>query len=94
MYHNSLLYSGNLRKFICWQVGMMLRGMGFRKSTPIYLAAGMIYKGEETMEPLRRMFPYLQTKETLMTPEEHERFKVTFLPWPTLHVVLIDYGFL
>jgi hypothetical protein len=66
-----------------WQVGMMLRGMGFRSSTPIYLAAGTIYKGEESMEPLRRMFPYLQTKETLMTPEEHERFKVNFA---TLHV--------
>ncbi|KAG0598340.1 hypothetical protein M758_12G065100 [Ceratodon purpureus] len=57
------------------EVGMMLRGMGFRKSTPIFLAAGTIYKGEESMEPLRRMFPYLQTKETLMSPEEFDRFK-------------------
>lgn len=53
----------------------MLRGMGFRNTTPIYLAAGKIYKGEESMEPLRRMFPHLQTKETLLTSEELHRFK-------------------
>jgi hypothetical protein len=57
------------------EVGMMLRGMGFRNTTPIYLAAGKIYKGEESMEPLRRMFPLLQTKEMLLTPEELHRFK-------------------
>jgi len=57
----------------------MLRGMGFRSTTPIYLAAGKIYKGEESMEPLRRMFPYLQTKETLLTPEEYARFKVNLI---------------
>ncbi|XP_024358507.1 O-fucosyltransferase 9 [Physcomitrium patens] len=57
------------------EVGMMLRGMGFSNSTPIYLAAGLIYKGEESMEPLRRMFPYLQSKETLLTPEEYKQFK-------------------
>lgn len=58
------------------QVGMMLRGMGFRNTTPIYLAAGKIYNEEESMEPLRRMFPYLQTKETLLTREEFKPFKV------------------
>lgn len=57
------------------EVGMMLRGMGFRNSTPIFLAAGNIYKGEESMEPLRRMFPLLQTKETLLSTEELKRFK-------------------
>ncbi|KAG0623720.1 hypothetical protein M758_3G196200 [Ceratodon purpureus] len=57
------------------EVGMMLRGMGFRNTTPIFLAAGKIYKGEESMEPLRRMFPYLQTKETLLSSEELKQFK-------------------
>lgn len=57
----------------------MLRGMGFRSTTPIYLAAGKIYKGEESMEPLRRMFPSLQTKETLLTPEEFSLFKVQLI---------------
>jgi hypothetical protein len=57
---------------------MMLRGMGFRNTTPIYLAAGKIYNEEESMEPLRRMFPYLQTKETLLTREEFKPFKVKY----------------
>lgn len=68
---------------------MMLRGMGFRNSTPIFLAAGNIYKGEESMEPLRRMFPLLQTKETLLSTEELKRFKVS-LPWPSLHVATVN----
>jgi hypothetical protein len=66
------------------EVGMMLRGMGFRNTTPIFLAAGKIYKGEESMEPLRRMFPYLQTKETLLTTEELKQFKVKLNPHLTL----------
>eukprot|EP00250_Pteridium_aquilinum_P012599 c20826_g1_i1 orf=410-1309(+) len=57
------------------EVGMMLRGIGFRNSTPIYLAAGKIYKTEESMVPLRQMFPFLQTKETLLSSEELEPFK-------------------
>jgi len=58
------------------QVGIMLRGMGFRNTTPIYLAAGKIYNEEESMEPLRRMFPYLETKQTLLSPEEYAPFEV------------------
>jgi hypothetical protein len=54
----------------------MLRGMGFRNTTPIYLAAGKIYNEEENMEPLHRMFPYLETKQTLLSPEEYAPFEV------------------
>ena len=60
------------------QVGMMLRGMGFQNDTPIFLAAGKIYKAEKYMIPLRQMFPFLQTKETLLSQEELEPFKVSF----------------
>lgn len=63
-----------------WQVGMMLRGMGFRNTTPIYLAAGKIYREGESMEPLRRMFPFLETKQSLLTPEEFAPFKVCINP--------------
>lgn len=34
------------------QVGLMLRGMGFGKSTSIYLASGKIYDSERHMKPL------------------------------------------
>ncbi|KAL9173274.1 hypothetical protein ABFS82_03G102700 [Erythranthe guttata] len=52
------------------EVGMMLRGMGFSNNTSIYLASGTIYHEERYLEPLRKMFPLLQTKESLATSDE------------------------
>ncbi|KAG6495783.1 hypothetical protein ZIOFF_043611 [Zingiber officinale] len=52
------------------EVGMMLRGMGFNNNTPIYLASGKIYKEETHLAPLLQLFPLLQTKQSLATPEE------------------------
>ncbi|EXB53958.1 hypothetical protein L484_022926 [Morus notabilis] len=57
------------------EVGLMLRGMGFDKSTFIYLASGKIYNAEKTMAPLLEMFPNLQTKEMLASEEELAPFK-------------------
>ncbi|KAL8485518.1 hypothetical protein ACS0TY_027705 [Phlomoides rotata] len=56
------------------EVGMMLRGMGFSNNTPIYLASGKIYKEDQYLEPLRKMFPLLQTKESLATADELAAF--------------------
>lgn len=57
------------------EVGMMLRGMGFNNNTLVYVAAGNIYKADKYMAPLKQMFPLLQTKDTLATPEELAPFK-------------------
>ncbi|GAA0172643.1 hypothetical protein LIER_26430 [Lithospermum erythrorhizon] len=57
------------------EVGLMLRGMGFDKSTSIYLASGKIYNSQRNMQPLLEMFPRLQTKEMLASPEELEPFQ-------------------
>lgn len=57
------------------EVGMLLRGMGFDNTTSIYVAAGNIYKAEKYMAPLKQMFPHLQTKDTLASPEELAPFK-------------------
>lgn len=65
--------------FGCHQVGLMLRGMGFDKSTSVYLASGKIYNSEKTMGPLFEMFPLLQTKEMLASEEELAPFKVYIL---------------
>lgn len=54
----------------------MLRGMGFKNDTVIYLASGRICKAEKNMSPLLEMFPLLQTKETLALDEELAPFKV------------------
>ncbi|GER27538.1 O-fucosyltransferase family protein [Striga asiatica] len=52
------------------EVGMMLRGMGFDNNTSLFVAAGKIYKVEKHMAPLKQMFPRLETKDTLASPEE------------------------
>lgn len=54
----------------------MLRGMGFNRSTSIFLASGQIYDPERYMAPLLEMFPLLQTKEMLASAEELAPFKV------------------
>ena len=54
----------------------MLRGMGFDNTTSVYVAAGKIYKAQKYMAPLKQMFPRLQTKSTLATPEELAQFMV------------------
>lgn len=54
----------------------MLRGMGFDKSTSIYLASGKIYDSERNMAPLLEMFPLLKTKEMLASEEELAPYKV------------------
>ena len=58
----------------------MLRGMGFNKSTYIYLASGQIYNANRTMAPLLEMFPNLQTKEMLASEEELAPYKVCLFP--------------
>lgn len=64
--------------YLVLQVGMMLRGMGFDNTTSVYVAAGKIYKAEKYVAPLRQMFPRLETKDTLATPEELAAFKVSY----------------
>jgi aromatic ring hydroxylase len=70
----------NLLLVYSTQVGMMLRGMGFDNTTSLYIASGKIYNPEKYMTPLRKLFPLLQTKETLALPEELTQFKVHFFP--------------
>ncbi|XAR62609.1 hypothetical protein NMG60_11017434 [Bertholletia excelsa] len=57
------------------EVGMMLRGMGFANNTPMYLASGKIYQAERNLAPLLKMFPLLQTKESLAAPDELASFE-------------------
>ncbi|GMH00335.1 hypothetical protein Nepgr_002174 [Nepenthes gracilis] len=57
------------------EVGMILRGMGFDSTTSVFVAAGKIYQAEKYMAPLRQLFPLLETKDTLATPEELAPFE-------------------
>lgn len=51
------------------EVGLMLRGLGFGNDTFLYVASGEIYGGEETLRPLRELFPNFYTKEMLAGEE-------------------------
>jgi len=47
------------------EVGLMLRALGFDNDTLLYVASGEIYGGDETLQPLRELFPNFYTKEKL-----------------------------
>ncbi|TVU01424.1 hypothetical protein EJB05_53137 [Eragrostis curvula] len=47
------------------EVGLMLRALGFGNDTYMYVASGEIYGGEETLKPLKELFPNFYTKEML-----------------------------
>ncbi|KAK4788240.1 hypothetical protein SAY86_019559 [Trapa natans] len=52
------------------EVGLMLRALGFGSEVQVYVASGEVYGGEETLAPLKALFPNLHTKETLATMDE------------------------
>ncbi|CAN1770767.1 O-fucosyltransferase 6 [Linum perenne] len=56
------------------EVGLMLRALGFGSDVHIYVASGEVYGGEETLAPLKDLFPNFHTKETLATKEELAAF--------------------
>ncbi|KAJ7952513.1 O-fucosyltransferase [Quillaja saponaria] len=51
------------------EVGLMLRALGFGNDTYLYVASGEIYGGDETLQPLRDLFPNFYTKEMLVDEE-------------------------
>ncbi|KAK4338238.1 hypothetical protein RND71_042725 [Anisodus tanguticus] len=67
------------------EVGLMLRALGFKNDTYLYVASGEIYGGEETLQPLRELFPNFYTKEMLAGEELQP-----FLPYSS-RLAAIDY---
>ncbi|KAJ0049640.1 hypothetical protein Pint_15856 [Pistacia integerrima] len=67
------------------EVGLMLRAIGFANDTYLYVASGEIYGGEETLRPLRELFPNFYTKEMLANEELKP-----FLPFSS-RLAAIDY---
>ncbi|KAH6777109.1 O-fucosyltransferase family protein [Perilla frutescens var. frutescens] len=57
------------------EVGLMLRALGFGNDVHIYVASGEVYGGEETLAPLKALFPNFHTKETLASKEELAEFQ-------------------
>ncbi|OMO92031.1 GDP-fucose protein O-fucosyltransferase [Corchorus olitorius] len=52
------------------EIGLMLRALGFGNDVHIYVASGEVYGGEETLAPLKALFPNFHSKETIATKEE------------------------
>lgn len=52
------------------EVGLMLRALGFGSDVQLYVASGEVYGGEETLAPLKELFPNFHTKETIASKEE------------------------
>ncbi|XP_073042977.1 O-fucosyltransferase 29-like [Primulina eburnea] len=67
------------------EVGLLLRALGFENSTYLYIASGEIYGGEETLRPLKELFPNFYTKEMLAGEELK-----SFLPFSS-RLAAIDY---
>lgn len=68
------------------EVGLMLRALGFENDTYLYVASGEVYGGEETMRPLKELFPNFYTKEMLAGEQELQ----PFLPFSS-RLAAIDY---
>ncbi|XP_021774625.1 uncharacterized protein At1g04910-like [Chenopodium quinoa] len=52
------------------EVGLMLRALGYNSDVHIYVASGEVYGGEDTLAPLRALFPNFHSKDTLASQEE------------------------
>ncbi|KAI4377915.1 hypothetical protein MLD38_015471 [Melastoma candidum] len=67
------------------EVGLMLRGLGFKNDSYVYVASGEIYGGEKTLQPLRDLFPNFYTKEMLVSDKLRPH-----MPFSS-HLAAIDY---
>ncbi|KAG8378071.1 hypothetical protein BUALT_Bualt08G0099900 [Buddleja alternifolia] len=56
------------------EVGLLLRALGYDRQTHIYVASGEVYGGEETLAPLKALFPNFYSKDTIASPDELEPF--------------------
>ncbi|KAJ7967090.1 O-fucosyltransferase family protein [Quillaja saponaria] len=56
------------------EVGLMLRALGFGSEVHLYVASGEVYGGEETLAPLKALFPNFHSKETITSKEELSPF--------------------
>ncbi|KAL7604932.1 hypothetical protein Lser_V15G17074 [Lactuca serriola] len=52
------------------EVGLMLRALGYGEDVHIYVASGEVYGGEDTLWPLKQLFPNVHSKESIATKEE------------------------
>ncbi|CAI7923259.1 unnamed protein product [Closterium sp. NIES-53] len=57
------------------EAGLVLAALGFSRHTRLYVASYQVYGGPSRMAALLRLFPNLEDKTTLATPEELRPFR-------------------
>ncbi|WOK94774.1 hypothetical protein Cni_G03479 [Canna indica] len=72
------------------EVGLMLRGLGYGNDVHIYVASGEIYGGDETLAPLKALFPNFHSKDTLASREELEPFSLFSSRMAALDFIVCD----
>jgi hypothetical protein len=56
-------------------MGLLLRASGFGAETHLYVASGEVYGGEESLAPLKALFPNFYTKDSLSYENELKPFQ-------------------
>ncbi|KAA8546167.1 hypothetical protein F0562_020939 [Nyssa sinensis] len=72
------------------EVGLMLRALGFGSDVDIYVASGEVYGGEETLAPLKELFPNFHSKETIASKEELAPFSTFSSRMAALDFIVCD----
>ncbi|XP_051135423.1 protein ROOT HAIR SPECIFIC 17-like isoform X1 [Andrographis paniculata] len=72
------------------EAGLMLRALGYSNDVHIYVASGEVYGGEETLAPLRALFPNLHSKDTLASKEELAPFAAFSSRMAALDFIVCD----
>ncbi|MED6144072.1 O-fucosyltransferase 39 [Stylosanthes scabra] len=57
------------------EIGLLLAALGFDNSTRVYLASHKVYGGEARISTLRQLFPLMEDKKSLTSPEERTLIK-------------------
>ncbi|GAB2210446.1 hypothetical protein Droror1_Dr00015712 [Drosera rotundifolia] len=72
------------------EVGLMLRALGYGSDVNIYVASGEVYGGEDTLAPLKALFPNFHSKDTLASKEELEPFSAFSSRMAALDFIVCD----
>ncbi|KAK8668388.1 hypothetical protein V6N13_105843 [Hibiscus sabdariffa] len=72
------------------EIGLMLRALGFGSDVHIYVASGEVYGGEDTLAPLKALFPNFHSKETIASKEELAPFSAFSGRMAALDYVVCD----
>ncbi|KAL8202151.1 hypothetical protein R6Q57_011298 [Mikania cordata] len=72
------------------EVGLMLRALGYNKDAHLYVASGEVYGGDETLAPLRALFPNIHSKDTIATKQELEPFATFSSRMAALDFIVCD----